>query len=108
MFRTANTTGGGRRRGRLGRALVPAASLWALAVPALLTTATSTAGAAAQGHPSALSIAMTLGTATRPTWWAPISSSQDCWTVTGGMGEGLNYYMPLLWLSSKDTIDLQI
>jgi peptide/nickel transport system substrate-binding protein len=107
VFRNGRRTNRGGARTRLGRFLMPAASVAALAVPALISTATTTSAAAAQGHPSALSIAMTLGTATHPTWWAPIASSSDCLTVTGGVGEGLNYYMPLIWIGNGGTVDLK-
>lgn len=91
-----------RRRSLIGRAALATASVLALGVPALFTAGTTTAAS----HPSALSIAMTLGTATHATWWAPISSSSDCLTVTGGVGEGLNYYMPLIWIGNGGTVDL--
>jgi peptide/nickel transport system substrate-binding protein len=105
LFHNAQPTDGRRRRSLVSRALLATASLLALAVPSVLMTATTTVDAA--GHPAALSLAMTLGTATHATWWAPISSSSNCLTVTGGVGDGLNYYMPLIWIGNGGTVDLK-
>ena len=103
LFRNLRPEGGTPPAGRARRrALIAGLSLLALATPALATATTSAAS-----HPSALSLAMTLGTATHATWWAPISSSSNCLTVTGGVGEGLNYYMPLIWIGNGGTVDLK-
>ena len=60
-------------------------------------------GAAGAPHPSALNIAMPVGS--NPNWFAPIVPTTACATLTGGMGGGMNQYMPLLWVSRTDTIN---
>jgi len=69
---------------------------------ASLTACGSTAAAGTQSHPSALNISM--GN-TNPNWFPPIVPATACATFTGGMGGGMNQYMPLLWVSRTDTIN---
>lgn len=66
----------------------------------LLTPAASAPAGAAQ---SALTIA--LAPQYTVNWWPPIVPGTSCETLTGGMGGGMNLYMPLLWVTRHDTVN---
>jgi peptide/nickel transport system substrate-binding protein len=75
----------------------------AVSMMALAGCGSSSTAANSTSHPNALTIAM--GAQSQPNWWAPVVPATSCGTLSGGMGGSMWQYMPLLWISSQDTID---
>jgi peptide/nickel transport system substrate-binding protein len=78
-------------------------SVIAASMLALAGCGSSPAAANSTSHPNVLTIAM--GAQSQPNWWAPVVPATSCGTLSGGMGGSMWQYMPLLWISSQDTID---
>lgn len=82
------------------RLLGPGIAMAAILALAGCGTATPTGAAST---PSELTIA--LGPQSPLDWWPPLVPTINCGTVSGGGISGPDMYLPLLWISSKDTID---
>ncbi|MGC8487225.1 MAG: peptide ABC transporter substrate-binding protein [Clostridia bacterium] len=63
----------------------------------------SPAVATSSSTPSELTIA--LSPQSPLDWWPPLVPTINCGTVSGGGISGPDMYLPVLWISSKDTID---